>query len=74
MRDIERGGAGGFQDAPQVVVAECADSSVNLLLRFWIRDDTWIRSMIRLRLLDKRARVDRALVESRAGETPTRCR
>jgi hypothetical protein len=24
---------------PQVVVAECADSSVNLLLRFWIRDE-----------------------------------
>ena len=25
---------------PQVVVAECADSSVNLLLRFWIRDES----------------------------------
>jgi small conductance mechanosensitive channel len=27
------------QPAPEVVVKECADSSVNLLLRFWIEDE-----------------------------------
>jgi small conductance mechanosensitive channel len=26
--------------APQVVVAACADSSINLMLRFWIRDES----------------------------------
>ena len=30
---------------PQVVVTECADSSVNLILRFWIRDESLEKAM-----------------------------
>jgi small conductance mechanosensitive channel len=30
---------------PQVVVTECADSSVNLILRFWIRDESLEKSI-----------------------------
>src|SRR5207248_235782 len=31
--------------SPQVVVKECADSSVNLILRFWISDESQERKM-----------------------------
>lgn len=49
--------------APEVVVNECADSSVNLLLRFWIRDES-VERKIRYEYTEKSKKaLDAASIE-----------
>ncbi|MGH7178983.1 MAG: mechanosensitive ion channel family protein [Tepidisphaeraceae bacterium] len=49
--------------APQVVVNSCADSSVNLLLRFWIEDESQERAMSHEYLEKAKKALDAARIE-----------
>jgi small conductance mechanosensitive channel len=48
---------------PHVVVKECADSSVNLLLRFWIKDESEERPMAYEFLEKAKNALDRAGIQ-----------